>query len=96
MKTLALVLLALGGLSAIPLGFMAVFTTLMSFDAPDSFTNLREWWARLVIVAITLGMGALLYFGYQAYQQNNYSQASLLLGIYWLVIIGFLLYSYSQ
>lgn len=94
MKTLALISLILSGLLMIPVGFGTVITFLMSFDAPGSETDLKQWAARIGIIVFAVVMAGLVYFGYQAYQVGNYQRTILFTAPVILAFIGFIAWAY--
>jgi cytochrome b561 len=96
MKTFALISLILSGLLIIPVGFGTIITFLMSFDAPDSATDLKQWVARIGMIVLVLLLLGLVYYGYQAYQAGNYQKTLLFTAIPVVVVVGGIIYTYAS
>jgi small-conductance mechanosensitive channel len=93
METLALTMLIITGLLIIPAGFLALFLFGMSFDAPGSGSDPKQWLARIGFIVIPFLIPvALLYFGYQAYQVSNYERVIQLTALPVLLALGGLIY----
>jgi hypothetical protein len=95
MKTLALLLLIGSAILMIPIGFMGLFTFGMSFDAPNSEADSKAWIARIGIFLVVALFGALVYFGYQAYQVENYQKTILFTAPVVVAFVGFIAWSYT-
>mgnify|MGYP006870799717 CR=1 FL=1 len=91
MKTISILLLVLGALLIVGLGFLYLFLFAMSFDAPGSADDPKAWGMRLLFLLPLLGLIVALVLAFIAFQAGNYVRAVRIGSVFVIALLGLLL-----
>lgn len=88
MKTISILLLVLGALLIVGLGFVYLFLFAMSFDAPGSADDPKAWGIRLLFLLPLIGLLVALIMAFSAVQAGNYLRAARIGSVFVIAIVG--------
>ena len=91
MKITAILLLILGCLLIVSMGFMYLFMFAFSFDAPGSDSDPKAWMYRLLFFLPVIGLIVALVLALTAFMSGNYARSANIGSVFGLALIAILI-----